>query len=596
MTISTTISRQIYNGNGVTTVFAFPYRFLQNEDLVVILVDDSTGVTTTQVLNTDYTLSGADSDTGGNVTMVVAPAVGERLVIFRQVDLTQEVDYITGDPFPAETHERALDRLTMITQQLQEEIDRTAKLPVTSEADANSLVADLIRVADSIDEVDTVAGSIANVDIVGGNIANVNTVAGISGNVTTVAGIAANVTTVAGISANVTTVAGINADVTTVAGIAANVTTVANNDANVTTVAGNLDTTDTIGTVAGSIANVNLVGANIANVNTTAGSIANVNTVATNIANVNIVGGISADVTTVAGIAGDIPAAAAIDPADLNTVAGISGNVTTVAGISANVTTVAGISADVTAVAGDATNIGIVAGNIANVNTVAGISGNVTTVAGINADVTAVAGNAVDISTVAGISGDVTTVAGVSTDVPTLAALDTEITALGARTVEIDALFAELPNIATKVSKTSDTGAAVLPAGTEAQRDGTPLGGYLRFNTDTNEFEGYNGTAWSSVGGSAITNDTTTATDLFPAFLDATTGTAADIFTSDAKLLYKPSTGELKSEVLVATNGIFVNNATISEDQTIAAGTNGHSVGPITVDATVTVDGVWHIS
>ena len=107
MTISTTISRQIYNGNGVTTVFAFPYRFLQNQDLVVILVDDSTGTSTLQVLNTDYTVSGADADGGGNVTMVVAPASGERLVIFRSVEITQEVDYITGDPFPAETHERA---------------------------------------------------------------------------------------------------------------------------------------------------------------------------------------------------------------------------------------------------------------------------------------------------------------------------------------------------------------------------------------------------------------------------------------------------------------------------------------------------------
>ena len=141
----------------------------------------------------------------------------------------------------------------------------------------------------------------------------------------------------------------------------------------------------------------------------------------------------------------------------------------------------------------------------------------------------------------------------------------------------------------------TSTGAVKLPVGTEAQRP-TPAAGMLRFNDDSDEFEGYNGTAWSSVGGSAITNDTTTSTDVFPLFADATTGTASSVFTSNAKLLYKPSTGEFKSEALVATNGIVVNSATIDTNYTIVAGTNGHSVGPITVDATVTVDGVWHIS
>lgn len=51
--------------------------------------------------------------------------------------------------------------------------------------------------------------------------------------------------------------------------------------------------------------------------------------------------------------------------------------------------------------------------------------------------------------------------------------------------------------------KTSDTGSAEIPTGTEAQRDGSPSAGYFRFNTDVAKFEGYNGTAWGSVGGGA---------------------------------------------------------------------------------------------
>ena len=45
------------------------------------------------------------------------------------------------------------------------------------------------------------------------------------------------------------------------------------------------------------------------------------------------------------------------------------------------------------------------------------------------------------------------------------------------------------------------TGAATLPSGNTAQRPGTPAVGQLRFNTATLQFEGYNGTLWSGIGG-----------------------------------------------------------------------------------------------
>jgi hypothetical protein len=134
----------------------------------------------------------------------------------------------------------------------------------------------------------------------------------------------------------------------------------------------------------------------------------------------------------------------------------------------------------------------------------------------------------------------------------------------------------------------TSTGSVKIPVGTTAQRP-SPVAGMLRFNDDLDEFEGYNGTAWASVGGSAISNDTTTATDLFPSFLNATTGTAASIFTSNAKLLYKPSTGEFKSQQLVATNGIVVNSATVSASYTIPTGSNAMSAGAVSIADGVTV-------
>lgn len=320
MTVASTSNRVDYTGNGSTTVFSFSFRIFDNADLVVTKAD-ADGVETTLVLDTDYTVTGAGSYSGGSITLGTALTSGYALTIQRVLDITQETDLRNQGQFFAETHEDVFDRMVMITQQLQEQIDRAAKLPVTNTTDAEELTADITvlanklteltaiynalsdiqTVADDLNEatseIDTVAGSIANVNNVGNNITNVNTVAGISSNVTTVAGIAANVTTVAGISAAVSGVAAISAAVSAV-------------NSNAT--------------------NINAVNSNATNINAVAGNATNINAVNANKTNID-----------------------------------------TVAGVSSNVTTVAGISSAVSAVAADATDIGTVATNIADVGTVA---------------------------------------------------------------------------------------------------------------------------------------------------------------------------------------------------------------------------------
>ncbi len=56
---------------------------------------------------------------------------------------------------------------------------------------------------------------------------------------------------------------------------------------------------------------------------------------------------------------------------------------------------------------------------------------------------------------------------------------------------------------------------------------------------------------WNGTAGASISNDTSTSTNLYPLFANATSGTPTTIYTGNAKLLYKPSTGELQSTVLV---------------------------------------------
>ena len=115
----------------------------------------------------------------------------------------------------------------------------------------------------------------------------------------------------------------------------------------------------------------------------------------------------------------------------------------------------------------------------------------------------------------------------------------------------------------------------------------------VRYNTTTNEFEGYSGSSpsWKSIGGSALSNDTNTTSNLYPVFAAATTGTAQNLYTSNANYLYKPSTGDLSAIAHVSSNGITVNASTVGVSYTIQTGNNGFSVGPITVasGASVTV-------
>jgi hypothetical protein len=131
MTVSSTTTKNSYSGNASTTTFAYGFKIFADADLTVIL-RASTGVETVQTLTTHYTVTNAGVDTGGNVEFGSAPASGVTVVIRRNMGLTQSTDYVANDPFPAATHEDALDRLTFISQQTQEEVNRTIKLSRTN--------------------------------------------------------------------------------------------------------------------------------------------------------------------------------------------------------------------------------------------------------------------------------------------------------------------------------------------------------------------------------------------------------------------------------------------------------------------------------
>lgn len=132
MTIATTLNRVTYSGDGVTLSFAYPFEILLNTDLQVYDIVTATGVATLKTLTVDYTVSGVGAPSGGNVVMVVAPASGHTLLIVRVEPFTQTSALPSNDKFPTSVVETALDKLTMLVQQLNEVDARALKLTLTS--------------------------------------------------------------------------------------------------------------------------------------------------------------------------------------------------------------------------------------------------------------------------------------------------------------------------------------------------------------------------------------------------------------------------------------------------------------------------------
>lgn len=196
MTVASETNRSgPYTGNGVTTAFNYGFRILAASHIQVVLTENDVD---TVVNAANYTVSGVGDAAGGSVTFATAPTSTQTVTIIRNLPFTQTTDLENQGAYYAETIEEALDLATMRDQELQEQIDRSLKIPVGQDSSTlDDLIADVVRLNDSVANVDTVAGAITNVNTVATNIANVNTVGGIAADVTAVAAIDADVTVAA---------------------------------------------------------------------------------------------------------------------------------------------------------------------------------------------------------------------------------------------------------------------------------------------------------------------------------------------------------------------------------------------------------------
>lgn len=129
MAVSTSVSSVQYAGNGTATTFAYSFKVFAEDELVVYLVNNSTGAATLQTRGTHYTVTGVGRDTGGNVVFTTAPASGVTVDIRTDMDLTQPTVFRNQGSFLPASHETAMDRIVREVIQVNRKAERAFQLP-----------------------------------------------------------------------------------------------------------------------------------------------------------------------------------------------------------------------------------------------------------------------------------------------------------------------------------------------------------------------------------------------------------------------------------------------------------------------------------
>lgn len=544
--ITSTTRRVQFTGDNSTTTFAFTFVIEQASDIAVYFDDTKKTVTThyTVTVNSDGT--GSITTTGGNT-----PGTGVLVTIIGDRSISRTTEFTAGGPLTAASLENELNSQTLLISQLSERIDRCFTLPIDTDAttplelpynNTEASNANRILKFNSAGTAFELGSTTTNIDTLAGIASDITTVSGISSDVTTVAADGTDIGTVAGISSNVTTVAGISSDVTSVAGIASNVTTVAGKASLITSdFAADmaLVTSDFVSDMAlvtadfisdlNTLATTDIV--NDLNLLATSDFVSDLNTLATSdfVSDLNALEAIKANVTTVANNISDVNNFASIyrigssDPTTSLDGGDLFYNSTDNVLKFYNGSAWASITAGIANVVEDTTpqlggNLDAQSNNITNLGTV-----NTHTIPG-------------GTGTFA-LTSDITFTAS-STDTLTNKTINS-----ASNTITITE--SNISDLGTYVTKTSSTGSAEIPTGTTAQRDGSPATGMFRFNSTTASFEGYNGSAWGSVGGGA-------------------TGAGGDAVFQE-------------------------NEQTVTTSYTISTNKNAISCGPITINSSVTV-------
>jgi hypothetical protein len=536
MTVSSTTTKVSYTGNGVTSVFAYTFKIFADSEINV-WVD---GVAKTLV--THYSVSGAGSSSGGNVTFTAGniPAGSESIVFTRTIARTQVTDYVENDTFPAETHEAALDKLTLISQ----EID-------------NKLSADIFKFAETVTDAGTVEISLDSAtrsskvlafDSSGGLVATQeigvyqgNWAASTAYAVRDLIKDTSNNNVYICITAHTSSGAqpiSTNADVakwTLIVDAASAATSATAAATSATSAASSATAAASSATAAASSAT------SAASSATSATSSASTATTQASAASTSATAA-ATSATSAASDAVDTAADAVSTASDaVDTAADVtsSGTNATNAASSASTATTQASAASTSATAA-ATSATSAATSATTATTQASAASTSASAASVSAAAAAASADEMQDVYLGAKSSDPAT----DNDGDALNAGDWYYNTASSITRIYNGSAWEDVSVSpsTVVTKTSTTGSASLPAGTTVQRDGSPSAGYLRWNTSDTSAEVYDGSGWVAVGGGNTT-----------------------------------------------TEGLYEHAHTISANYVITANNNALTAGPITIDTGVSV-------
>jgi hypothetical protein len=609
MTISTTTIKNSYSGNGSTSAFTYTFKITDQDDIEV-LIRSSNGTETTKTITTHYTVSGVGNAGGGTVTFTAGniPTSTETVVLRRATPQTQGLDLIENDPLPANSLEDAFDKLTSISQELQEEVDRSIKLSRTNTITSTEFTVDAATRANKILAFDA-NGEIAVTQELGSykgnwsagtsysardivkdtsnnNIYISNTAHTSSGSLPLSSNAdsakwdllvdAASATSSASAAATSATNASNSATAAAASAAAA-----ATSESNASTSESNASTSETNAASSASAASTSA--SNAASSEAAAAAIFDnfddsylgakaSNPSVDNDGDPLEDGALYFDTTNNVMKVYDLgtttwfqltPTVA--NQNNINTVAAISADITQAATDSADIQTVAADSADIQTLADIedgtvATNAISNAGtNTANITTVAGQispTNNIATVASVSADITSVAGQISptnNIQTVANADANITTVAA---DL----AGSNYITAVGTDIVNVNYVGTDIVNVNTVATNIADVNSFANTYRIAASAPVTSLDvGDLYFDTTANELKVYKASGWSAAG--STVNGTSAR------FTYNITGTPSSVSGSDANgntLAYDAGFAD------VYVNGVRMS----SSDITITSGTS----------------------
>ena len=131
MTVEATQTKEIYEGNGSTTIFPVPFTYSRTDDIKLVFTD-------AEDIDSPVTSNYAVTVTESGDTSVTYPVtgmpirMGTRLTVYRATPQLQIVDLIYGGAFNPDVLEKdVFDRIVMMIQELQEAMNRAIKAPFT---------------------------------------------------------------------------------------------------------------------------------------------------------------------------------------------------------------------------------------------------------------------------------------------------------------------------------------------------------------------------------------------------------------------------------------------------------------------------------